>query len=87
MDAWLALHSTIWKTLDYHLSATILSRDQRTKIIRPALEVGLTRSHIRHYFPRAFIHAPAKSLGAGRPDLYSVQGLSNLESIASHSVG
>jgi hypothetical protein len=46
MDAWLALCSTIWKMLEYPLNVTNLTSDQCTRIMRPTLEAGLTRSHI-----------------------------------------
>jgi hypothetical protein len=73
MDAWLALRSTIWNMLEYPLNATTLNRDQCKRIIRPILEAWITRSHICLSFPTALIHAPSYPLGAGIPDLYTVQ--------------
>jgi hypothetical protein len=46
IDAWLALRSTISKTLEYPLNATTLTQHRCTRISRPALEAGLTHSPI-----------------------------------------
>ena len=35
-DAWIAFHSTVWKTLSYPIPSTIFSQEECTKIMRPA---------------------------------------------------
>jgi hypothetical protein len=45
----------------------------------PSLVAGFTNSHICCSFPRAFLHAPAANLGAGVPNIFTIQGIKHLE--------
>jgi hypothetical protein len=45
------------------------------------------RDPICWYFPKTLIRAAVESLGVGIPNLYSVQGISHLKSMAMHIVG
>jgi hypothetical protein len=73
-DAWQALNTMIWKSLQYSLPSTSLSEEKCHAIMAPALVTGLTNSHICHNFPRTFIHAPAANLGAGEDKHNHSQG-------------
>jgi hypothetical protein len=75
MDAWLALRSTIGKTLEYPLTCTTLTEKQCEQIMRPAMSAGLAKSHICRSFPTSFLHAGAEALGSGMPHLFTVQDI------------
>jgi hypothetical protein len=47
----------------------------------PSIVTRLANSHICRNFPRALIYAPAANLGAGIPNLFTVQGIKHLESM------
>jgi hypothetical protein len=87
MDAWLALRSTIWKTLEYPLTCTTLTEKQCEQIMRPAMSAGLAKSHICRSFPTSLLHAGAEALGAGLPHLFTVQGIARLSTLVYHSPG
>jgi hypothetical protein len=87
MDAWLALRSIIWKTLEYPLTSTTLTEKQCEQIIRPAMSAGLAKSHICRSFPASLLHAGAEALGTGLPRLFTVQGIARLSTLVSHSPG
>jgi hypothetical protein len=87
IDAWLALQSTIWKTLEYTLTCTTLTEKQCEQIMRPAMSAGLAKSHICRSFPTSLLHAGAEALGAGLPHLFTVQCIARLSTLVSHSPG
>jgi hypothetical protein len=87
MDAWLALRSTIWKTLEYPLTCATLNDKQCEQIMRPAMSAGLAKSHICRSIPTSHLHAGAEALGAGLPHLFTVQGIARLSTLVSHIPG
>jgi hypothetical protein len=87
MDAWLALRSTIWKTLEHPLICTTLTETQCEQIMQPAMSAGLAKSHICRSFPTLLLHAGAETLGAGLPHLFTVQGIALFRTLVSHSPG
>jgi hypothetical protein len=87
MYAWLALHSTVWKTLEYPLTCTTLTEKQCEQIMRPEMSAGLAKSHICRSFPTSLIHAGAETLGAVLPRLFTVQCIAHLSTLVSHSPG
>jgi hypothetical protein len=56
-DAWMALRSTSWNTLEYLLTCTTLTEKQCEQIIRPAMSAGLAKYHICRSFPTSLLHA------------------------------
>jgi hypothetical protein len=87
MDAWLALRSTIWKTLEYPLTCNTLTEKQYEQVMRPEMSAGLAKSHIYGSFPTSLLHAGAEALGTGLPRLFTVQGIARLSTLVSHSPG
>jgi hypothetical protein len=85
IDAWLALRSTIWKTLEYPLTCMTLTEKQCEKIMRPTMSAGLAKFHICRSFPTSLLHAGAEALGAGLPHLFTVQGITRMSTLVSHS--
>jgi hypothetical protein len=62
MDAWLELWSTIWKTLEYPLTCTTLTKKQCEQITRSAMLAGLAKSHICRSLPTSLLHAGTEAL-------------------------
>jgi hypothetical protein len=87
MYVWLALRSTIWKTLEYPLTCTTLTEKQCEQIMRPEMSAGLAKSHICRSFPTSLLHTVSEALGAGLPHLFTVQGIARLSTLVSHSPG
>jgi hypothetical protein len=87
MDACLALRYIIWKTLEYPLTCTTLTKKQCEKIMRPAMSAEMEKSHICRSFPTSLLHAGSEGLGAGLPHLFTVQGIARLSTLVSHSPG
>jgi hypothetical protein len=87
VDAWLALRSTIWKTLEYPLTCTTLTQKECEQIMRPVMSAGLVKSYICRSFPTSLLHAGSEALGACLPHLFIVQGLARLSTLVSHSPG
>jgi hypothetical protein len=57
IDAWMAVRSVIWNTLDYPLTCITLTKKQCKQIMQPAMSAGLSKSHICRSFPTFLIHA------------------------------
>jgi hypothetical protein len=87
IDAWLALRSTLWKTLEYPITCTPLTEKQREQIMRPVMSAGLAKSHIRRSFPTSLLHWGSEALGAGLSHLFTVQYIARLSTLLSHSPG
>jgi hypothetical protein len=87
IDAWLALRSTIWKTLEYPFTYTTLTEKQCEQIMRPEMSAGVDKSHICRSLPTLLLYAGSESLGAGLPHLFTVQGIARLNTLVSHSPG
>jgi hypothetical protein len=87
MDTWLALRSTIWKSLDYPITCTTLTEKQCEQIMRPAMSTGLAKSHICRSLPTLLLQAGTESLGAGLTHLFTFQGIARLSTLVSHSPG
>lgn len=82
-EVWLALNSTIMRTLYY--PALNLTKSQCKDIMRPLLFYGLPAMGICRNFPRDLVFAPALYLGIGIKHLYTVQEISRLKDIILHT--
>jgi hypothetical protein len=81
MDAWLALRSTIWKTLEYPLIFTTLIERQCDQIIQPEISAGLAKSHICRSFPTSLSHTGAEAVGAVLHHHLTVQGIARMSTL------
>jgi hypothetical protein len=84
-ETWLAITSTIWKTLSYPLPAINLSKRQCENIMAPVLQYGLPALGICRSFPRKLVFAPTKYMGLGLPHLYTIQEISRIKDILTHT--
>jgi hypothetical protein len=82
---WLAITSTIWRTLSYPLPATNLTKQQCEAIMYPILLYSLPAMGICRYFPRKLVFAPTKYMGLGMKHLYTVQEILRLKDIIDHT--
>jgi hypothetical protein len=74
-EAWHCLQTTIMKTIDYSLLASILSQQEFKDVMKPVLQVGLPKSGICRTLSRAVVHASIKYQGLGVPNPFWMQGI------------
>jgi Reverse transcriptase (RNA-dependent DNA polymerase) len=78
-EAWTALQTTIFKTVEYALPSTNFTKKEINKIISPALNIGLAKAGICRKISRKIIFAPNKFQGFGLHDPYTTQGILKLK--------
>ena len=83
--SWLALQSTLLKSLEYPLPATTLTSKECQAILWPALKIALPLSKIQRRFPRHLLHAPPSLMGLGLPSLFLTQLYQHLSVLLTHS--
>jgi len=80
-ELWVALQSTIWRTLSYPLPAINLSKTQWKKIMCILLSYALPAMGICRTFPRAIVFAPEKYLGLGLCHLHTMQEITRVQDL------
>ena len=83
-DAWLALNSTVMKTLQYPLLALTLDEDECNKIMSPILMGGLPKLGVTKSMAHALVYAPLKYQGLELHNLYTTLGLSHITGLLNH---
>jgi hypothetical protein len=83
-DTWLALQSTIWKSLSYPLPALNMSIEACESIMRPVLHYLLPALGVCRNFPRALVYTAEKYMGLGLKHLHTTQEISRLKDLLSH---
>ena len=83
-EAWLALETTIMKSISYSLPALTLTEKQCQFIMAPALKAGLNASHICRSFPCNVLYSSKKEGGFGLSNIYHEQGISHLLLLQQH---
>jgi len=84
-EAWLALTTTIWKTLEYPLNALTLSKEECDYIMAPAIKSGLNGAGICRHLPKALRHGPTSHQGLELPHIYTLQGIARLTDLLNHN--
>ena len=79
--AWISLHTTIAKGLEYPLVATTISHDKLRKIMAPVLAVALPLSGFSRKFPHAVLYGPVDYQGLGVTSLYDYQYCRHVQDI------
>ena len=77
-DAWIALKTTVMKTIEYPLPALTLTEEESRRVMAPILEAGLRTSGICSRMARALVYGPKKFQGLGLKSLYVKQGIDKL---------
>jgi hypothetical protein len=83
--AWLALTTTVWKTLEYPLNALTLSKQECEFIMAPAMQAGLNGCGICRNLPYALRHGPSKDQGLRVPHIYTLQGIARIMDLLNHN--
>ena len=82
---WEALDSTIWRSLDYKLRATTISKKQGDKIAKHLYRPLMPRLGATRTLPLTFRYAPRKFQGLGRKHPYLEQGIHQVETVLTHA--
>ena len=83
-EAWYALTSTIWKSIEYPLPALTLTYNECNYIMAPAKEGGLSKSGICQKLQKEAVHGPLRYQGLGLNHIKITQDASHLETIRQH---
>ena len=83
-DTWIALSTTIWKTLEYPLAALTLSDDDLKTIVWPIISVVLPKMGMNRCLPRVLRYGPLEVAGVGIRDLYIVMGMARIQYLLEH---
>jgi hypothetical protein len=74
-EMWLALHSTIWRTLSYPLNAVNITKAHWEKIISPIINFALPAMGVYRKFPRDLVFSSYKFAGVGIRHLHTFRKL------------
>ncbi len=77
-EAWFAIQSTIWKTLEYLLPAVNLSKQQCKKYYDP-IQYGLPTIGVCNIYPRKLVFASQQYFGSGFKHIFILQEISHLK--------
>jgi hypothetical protein len=83
-DAWLAFHSTIWKTLSYPLPTLNLTKEECEKTLFPVLNYLLPAIGVCKNYSRTLVYNSEKYMGLGIKRLHTYQELLRLKDIITH---
>ena len=81
VSTWIALRTTILKTIEYPLAATTLTKKQCIAVMEPILKSALPRSNMVHNFARSVLYGPTQYQGMGLHDPYVTQGIRHVKDI------
>jgi hypothetical protein len=84
-ETWLALQSTIWRTLCYPLNATNLTQVQCKRIMSPILNYALPAMGVYRNFPRAIVFSRLTHAGIGIKHIHTLQEIARLKDILQHT--
>jgi hypothetical protein len=84
-DTWHALHSTIFKTIEYPMVATTLTDKDWEYVMAPILMAGLPKAGIPRTFPRSVLYGPTERQGFGIVHPWHRQGILHLQTCLSHA--
>ena len=83
-DAWMALNSTVMKTLEYPLLALTLTEEECKKIMAPILKGGLPKIGMCRTLPRKIVYGSLKNQGMGIHNLFTTQGILHIQTLLDH---
>jgi hypothetical protein len=84
-ETWLALHSTIWRTLSYPLNAVNITKAHWEKIMSPIINFALPTMGVCRNFPRDLVFSSYKFAGIGIRHLHTLQEIARLTDILHHT--
>ncbi len=78
-EAWQCLHTTVLKTIDYTLPASILSKQDHEGIMGAVLQVGLSKAGICRNISRSVAYASIQYQGLGLKNPFWMQGIYKIQ--------
>jgi hypothetical protein len=84
-EMWMAVQSTLWRTLIYPLPAINLMKKECEAIMAPIIEYILPALGICRNFPRSIVFAPKEFFGLGIQHLHTIQEILRLKDIVQHT--
>jgi len=84
-EAWLAINTTIWRTLSYPLAALRLSKAQWEEIMAPILRYGLPAMGICRNFSRHLTFSDISLFGLGFKHLFTMQEITRIKDVIQHA--
>ena len=85
-EAWWALKTTIYKSIEYPLLSTCFNTKQCAGIMAPALEAALNASRIQKKFPRDVAYGSLEAQGLGLYNIHILQFIEHLHVLARHGL-
>ena len=83
-EAWLALNSTVMRSLLYPLPALTLTEEQCTRIMAPVVTAGLNCLGVSSKMPRKIVYGNKDEFGLGITNLYHYQGTERIAILNKH---
>ena len=80
-EAWIDYTHTIYKTIEYPMSATTITLEEWKKIMSPANQAALPKSGIVRTLGHAFLYGPKKYQGLGVMEPWHNQELTHLQDL------
>ena len=84
-EAWLAVISTILRSLSYPLPALRLTKKQWDRILAPILTYCLPAIGVCHYFPHSLVFASSTFFGLGLQHLHTMQEIAHVKDLLWHT--
>jgi hypothetical protein len=84
-DVWIALQSTILRTLTYPLPALRLTKAQCESILAPILQYCLPAMRICRNFPRSLVFSTLDYMGLNILHLYYIQEIARIKDVIFHT--
>ena len=86
-DAWLGLHTRLYKSIGYSLPATYMTKKEIQNVWAPALGQGIAASGIVRSLHRSIVHGDNKFQGLGLRQPYLLQGIEHIKIMLTHWEG
>ena len=83
-NALMAMKSTIWKSLEFPMATTSLSKKEWEAIISPILREGLPKMSTNRHFPRDIVFAPEKLQGFNFQHPFRLQVIKQVQLVFLH---
>jgi len=84
-EAWLAVISSILRSLSYPLPALRLTKKQWDRILAPILTYCLPAIGVCHYFPHSLVFASSTFFGLGLQHLHTMQEIAHVKDLLWHT--
>lgn len=84
-ESWIALTSTIWRTLCYPLNALNLTVEQCERIMSPVINQVLPALGVCQHYPRNLVFSSTQFAGVGIKHIHTLQEIARLKDMLHHT--